>query len=55
MDIGDEPQDLGLVRIADLDGDGRSDLSVTRLLPPRETGLTTPVRLELYLSGEARR
>ncbi len=53
VDIGEEPQDLSLVRIADLDGDGRSDLSVTRLLPPREAGLTTPVRLDLYLSGEA--
>jgi len=53
VDIGEEPEDLNLVRIADLDGDGRSDLSISRPLPPREAGLTTPVRLDLYLSREA--
>ena len=52
--LDEEPQDVMLVRVADLDGDGRSDLGITRTLPAGEAGASAPVRLELRLSGEAR-
>jgi hypothetical protein len=46
----DEPRDLALVDVADLDGDGLSDLSVVQ--PQRDKGSeTAPVRVDLYLSG----
>jgi hypothetical protein len=48
-----EPASLGLIRIEDIDGDGRSDLRVTRLLPRDDPDATAPVRLDLYLSGDA--
>ncbi|HEX6850703.1 MAG TPA: FG-GAP-like repeat-containing protein [Candidatus Polarisedimenticolaceae bacterium] len=47
-------EDLALVRIADLDGDGRDDLAVTRLLEASDAVASTPARLELRLSGGAR-
>lgn len=47
-------EDLGLVRIEDVDGDGRADLSVTRLLEPGDAVASTPARLELRLSGGTR-
>jgi hypothetical protein len=43
-----------LVRVRDLDGDGRSDIAVTRTLPPPEAGASSLARLELYLSGSSR-
>ena len=46
----DEPRDLALVGVTDLNGDGLSDLSVVH--PQRGRGSeTAPVRLDLYLSG----
>lgn len=47
-------EDLGLVRIEDVDGDGRADLAVTRLLEPPDAVASPPARLELRLSGGAR-
>jgi hypothetical protein len=43
-----------LVRVRDFDGDGRSDLAITRTLTPPEAGATAPARLELDLSGDGR-
>ena len=54
VELQEEPQDLALVRVGDLDGDGRADLSITRPLPVPEEGVSSPVRLDLYLSGGAR-
>lgn len=53
IDIGDEIQDVALARIVDLDGDGRSDLQITRMIPSDEAGVTGRARLELYLSSKA--
>ena len=52
--LEEEPEDVMLVRVRDFDGDGRSDLAVTRTLPPVEAGATSPARLEMNLSGEVR-
>ena len=52
--LDEEPQDVMLVRVVDLDGDGRSDLGITRTLEEGEPGATAPARLELRLSGGAR-
>ncbi len=49
--LQEEPQDPGLMRVRDLDGDGRADLAVTLLRAPEEPGLSAPVALDLYLSG----
>ena len=43
-----EPSDLSLVRIHDLDGDGRSDLSVVLPGDRPEDGTSRGVRLEVY-------
>ena len=45
------PQDPGLVRVRDLDGDGRSDLMVVTPLKADERGETRPTRIEFYLTG----
>jgi len=45
-----EPRDLGLVRVTDLDGDGRSDLAIIEPRPASDPGVTSAVRLDLYLS-----
>jgi len=45
-----EPRDLGLVRVTDLDGDGRSDLAIVQPQTARDAAATAPVRLDLYLS-----
>ena len=45
-----EPKHLGLVRILDLDSNGRSDLYVVQPLRDPKTGESIPVRLDLYLS-----
>lgn len=50
LELAAEPADLALVRVADLDGDGRSDLVVTHPPPPGEPGERGA--LDLYLSGE---
>ena len=52
--LEDEPRDLALVEIEDIDGDGFSDLRIAYPNRIDEPGVTPPVRLELYLSGEAR-
>ena len=52
--LDEEPEDVMLVRVRDFDGDGRSDLAVTRTLPPPEPGATAPARLEMLLSGAGR-
>jgi hypothetical protein len=52
--LDEEPEDVMLVRVRDFDGDGRSDLAITRTLTPPEPGATAPARLELDLSGDGR-
>ena len=42
------------MRVEDVDGDGRADLAVTRLLEAKDAVASTPVRLELRLSGSGR-
>jgi hypothetical protein len=57
LQLEEEPRDLSLVQIRDLDGDALSDLMVIQPQPPRKTdekGVTQPVRLDLYLSGGGR-
>ncbi|HEV2856399.1 MAG TPA: VCBS repeat-containing protein [Thermoanaerobaculia bacterium] len=51
FDLREEPQDLSLVQIRDLDGDGRSDLMIVTPRRAAEEGFVPPVRLDLYLSG----
>ena len=53
LKLREEPQHLGLLRVRDLDGDGRSDLMVVEPRPSPERGVTAPARLDLYLSGGA--
>jgi hypothetical protein len=53
LKLREEPQHLGLVRVRDLDGDGRSDLMVVQPGKAPERGVTPPARLDLYLSGGA--
>jgi hypothetical protein len=54
FDLREEPRDLSLVRIRDLDGDGRSDLFIITPQRAAEEGFVPPVRLDLYLSGGGR-
>jgi hypothetical protein len=51
IELDAEPEGLDLVRIEDLDGDGRADLRITRPQESADPDTTAPVRLELYLSG----
>jgi FG-GAP-like repeat len=51
FDLREEPRDLSLVRIRDLDGDGRADLYVINPQRAVEEGFVPPVRMDLYLSG----
>ena len=51
FDLREEPRDLSLVQIRDLDGDGRSDLLIVQPKSAAEPGFAPPVRLEMYLSG----
>lgn len=55
VNLREEPRDISLVHIRDLDGDGRSDLMVLDPQPPAEPGLAPPVRLDLSLSGGGER
>ncbi|MEO1083902.1 MAG: VCBS repeat-containing protein [Acidobacteriota bacterium] len=50
--LKDEPRDLALVEIEDIDGDGLSDLRIVHPNRIDEPGVTPPVRLDLYLSGD---
>ncbi len=53
FDLVEEPQDAALVRVRDLDGDGRSDIAVTRLERGRdEADLASTI--DLYLSSGER-
>jgi hypothetical protein len=54
FDLREEPRDLSLVRIRDLDGDGRADLYVINPQRAVEEGFVPPVRMDLYLSGGTR-
>ena len=54
IELAEPPRDLGLVKVADLDGDGLADLSIIqpqRLPKGADRALSNPVRLDLYLSG----
>jgi hypothetical protein len=54
IDVGEEPESLDLVRIEDLDGDGRSDVRIARPGSSDDPDVTAPVRLDLFLSGAGR-
>ena len=45
------PDDTGLIKAPDLDGDGHSDLLVVTILKADEEGVTRPTRVEIYLTG----
>ena len=49
--LKEEPRDLKLVQVKDLDADGLTDLLVIQPQKITEPGVTPPVRLDLYLSG----
>ncbi|HEX6903676.1 MAG TPA: VCBS repeat-containing protein [Thermoanaerobaculia bacterium] len=51
FDLRQEPRDLSLVQIRDLDGDGKSDLLLVQPKGAVEDGMVPPVRLDLYVSG----
>jgi len=53
IELEEEPATLELIRIEDLDGDGRSDLRVTRPMPQDDPDVTAPVRVDLYLTKGA--
>ena len=48
--LRDEPRDLALVQVRDLDGDGRADLMIVQPQAGSGDGATSPVRLEMHLS-----
>ena len=52
--LEEEPPSLDLVRIEDLDGDGRADIRITRPRESNDPDLSAPARLDLHLSGAAR-
>jgi hypothetical protein len=52
IELEEEPLSVDLVGIEDLDGDGLSDLRITRPLDDDDPDVTDPVRLDLYLSGD---
>lgn len=54
LTLDEPPQDLALVRLEDLDGDGRADLAITRAQKNADAETTAPVELDLYLSGGAK-
>ena len=54
FELEEELADMSQVRIRDIDGDGRADLSLVRAIPQPEAGVSPPVRLDLYLSGGTR-
>ncbi len=54
LQLREEPRDLALVQVRDLDGDSLADLLVIQPQAVKEAGVSPPVRLDLYLSrGEA--
>jgi hypothetical protein len=50
LELREEPRDLALVQIRDLDGDDLSDLLLIQPQEVKEASVTPPVRLDLYLS-----
>lgn len=54
IDLREEPQDLALVQVRDLDGDGRADLAITRVGEAEEEGVSPPATVDLHLSGGSR-
>ena len=52
LELAAEPADLALVRVVDLDGDGRSDLVATE--PPRKGAVGGRSALDLYFAAEDR-
>lgn len=52
ISLSRSPDDTGLVKAPDLDGDGRSDLLVVTILKADEDGETRPTRVEIYLTGD---
>jgi hypothetical protein len=53
VELREEPRDLALVQIRDLDGDDLSDLLLIQPQAVKETSVTPTVRLDLYLSRGA--
>ncbi len=51
LKLEEAPRDLFLVRVEDYDGDDLSDLMVIQPQKVKEAGVSTPVRLDLYVSG----
>lgn len=54
IELDEEPEDVLLVRVGHFDGDGRSDIAITRTRPSPEAGASALATLELYLSGEGK-
>ncbi|HRC84165.1 MAG TPA: VCBS repeat-containing protein [Thermoanaerobaculia bacterium] len=54
IDLAEPIADLSLVKVEDLNGDHRADLAIVQPGARSEDGTTSPVRLELYLSGGQR-
>ncbi len=52
IELEEEPRNVALVRIEDFDADGFSDLLIVQPNRIDEPGVTPPVRLDLYLSGQ---
>ncbi|MEE8522869.1 MAG: VCBS repeat-containing protein [Thermoanaerobaculia bacterium] len=52
IELAEAPRDLSLARVEDLDGDGLTDLLVIQPQRRGEPGVSRPVRLDLYLSGD---
>ncbi len=55
LELAEEPRDLSLVQVRDLDADGLADLLFIQPQKAGEAGVTPPVRLDLYLSGAGER
>jgi hypothetical protein len=53
IELAEEPFSLELIRVLELNGDGRSDIMVARPLPSTDPDETAPVMVDLYLSGDA--
>jgi len=51
IELAEEAASLDLVRVEDLDGDGRADIRILRPLPSTDPDESPPVKLDLYLSG----
>lgn len=51
--LAEEPKDLKLVQVRDLDADGYTDLIIIQPQKVTEPGVSPAVRLDLYLSGGA--